>query len=147
MMAALCDVPVAGAPGSLAAARDRSMSAKVRPAPNAPIFKNPRREIPSQNRCFVPQMVNIDPSPRCTDFPQGTIRLNATLQFANGQSRFCPASQIGHALKGGWKTQISIAKSQTSSKSQCRNYQKGEAWFWIWILEICLGFGFWSLGF
>src|SRR5262245_51226874 len=108
MMAALCDVPAAGAPGSQAAARDRSMSAKVRPAPNAPIFKKPRREIPSQNRCFVPQMVNIDPSPRCTDFPQGTVRLNATLQFATGQSRFCPASQIsyGHALESGRKSQL-----------------------------------------
>src|SRR6516162_10185129 len=35
------------------------MSARVNPAPNAPICRNPRRVMPSQNFCLAPQSVSI----------------------------------------------------------------------------------------
>src|SRR3954452_24703958 len=38
---------------------ERSMSARGKPAPNAPICRKLRRERPSQNRCFEPRMLNI----------------------------------------------------------------------------------------
>src|SRR5437899_1536771 len=40
-------------------ARNRNISAKVSPAPKAPILRKLRRVTPSQNRCFSPQMVNM----------------------------------------------------------------------------------------
>src|SRR5262245_56901576 len=62
MMAALRDdmPPV----GVIAAARARSMSASVRPAPNAPIFRKLRRVTPSQKPCLAPQMVNMAIPPK-----------------------------------------------------------------------------------
>src|SRR5262245_49670992 len=52
-----------GAPGarvfSLADALSLSMSAKVRPAPNAPILRKLRRLRPSQKPCLFPRNVNI----------------------------------------------------------------------------------------
>src|SRR5438270_399606 len=60
MMADFCRVG-AGCPGGGpdAAARIRSMSARVRPAPNAPTLRKLRRLTPSQNPCRSPQMVNM----------------------------------------------------------------------------------------
>src|SRR5438132_10105255 len=53
---------IADLPGRAAAlweARARSICARLRPAPKAPIRKKPRRLMPSQNRCREPQSVNM----------------------------------------------------------------------------------------
>src|SRR6516165_5240961 len=50
-------------------ARSRSMSARVSPAPNAPICKKFRRVSPSQNRCRAPMSVNMRFPPK-TKFPE-----------------------------------------------------------------------------
>src|SRR5216683_2998710 len=57
MIADLAEVP--GPASALA----RSISASVRPAPNAPILRKSRRFTPSQNRCRFPQSVNIGDTP------------------------------------------------------------------------------------
>src|SRR5438552_3406621 len=46
-----------------AVALTRSISASDRPAPNAPIFRKPRRLMPSQKRWRAPQSVNIAVTP------------------------------------------------------------------------------------
>src|SRR5215831_2003710 len=53
MMAAFGDVL------PFARARRRSISARVKPAPKAPILRKLRREMPSQKRCRDPQIVSI----------------------------------------------------------------------------------------
>src|SRR5438045_3828386 len=58
MMAAFGEVGREPVPG-LACARNRSMSLKARPAPNAPIFRKFRRLRPSQNRCLEPNRFNM----------------------------------------------------------------------------------------
>src|SRR5262245_39698227 len=63
MMAALWAEESEPPPLLFAAARLRSMSARVSPAPNAPICKKPRRMMPSQNFCFVPQSVSMEYPP------------------------------------------------------------------------------------
>src|SRR4051812_29831068 len=51
---------------SAALARNLSRSASVRTAPKAPICKNPRRDVPSQNLSFAPHTVNMVP-PSCVE--------------------------------------------------------------------------------
>src|SRR5919202_247890 len=69
-------------PGGLAA-RARSTSARVSPAPNAPIRRKLRREMPSQYRCRRPQMVSIERSPRKADEGGGRTGGNSR-QAASG---------------------------------------------------------------
>ncbi len=57
MMADLCDDALLVA--ATAEARSRNISARVSPAPNAPICKKLRRVSPSQNFCLAPKSVNI----------------------------------------------------------------------------------------
>src|SRR5438128_9703268 len=59
----MADLLVVARAAGLAKARPRSMSASVRPAPNAPICRKLRRVRPSQNFCLAPQIVNIDNPP------------------------------------------------------------------------------------
>src|SRR5439155_17728814 len=64
MMADLLVVPRFGvAAVLLPSARERSMSASVRPAPKAPIFRKLRRLRPSQKRCLLPRIVSMVGTP------------------------------------------------------------------------------------
>src|SRR6185369_1941637 len=64
--------PLAGLPSAAAEARRRSMSASVRPAPNAPTWRKLRRVMPSQNFCAVLQKVNIGGTPQTKHGQGGT---------------------------------------------------------------------------
>src|SRR5437870_13903477 len=92
-------------------ARNRNISAKVSPAPKAPILRKPRRVTPSQNRCFSPQMVNMagppfkQPGRRKVKSKAGIqaagLMLNLPGHLCNpgfANSFACPAYQFGRQL-------------------------------------------------
>src|SRR6266436_4686136 len=63
----------------LAAARLRSMSASVNPAPNAPILRKPRRWMPSQKRCLAPQSVSMFGTPLARNTRRREFDLNGRM--------------------------------------------------------------------
>ena len=74
-----------------AEARSRNISAKVSPAPKAPIFRKPRRVTPSQNRCFSPQMVNMAGPP----FKQpGRRKVKRKGRYTGGSVNAKPSSPL-----------------------------------------------------
>src|SRR5260370_37565577 len=80
--------------GVPAEARSRNISAKVSPAPKAPIFRKPRRVTPSQNRCFSPQMVNMAGPP----FKQpGRRKVKRKGRYTGGSVNAKPSSPFLHS--------------------------------------------------
>src|SRR5215470_4859522 len=100
-----------------AAARSRSISVRDSPAPNAPIFRKFRREIPSQN-CFLgPQIVNIARSPLGSNRGHGRP-VNGTLQSVAGATRFLLRPELGAKRKlRGWYIRTSPADAGGSLRA------------------------------
>src|SRR5262245_23156768 len=119
MIAALCEVVLALVPS--ASARARNMSASVSPAPKAPIFRKPRRLMPSQNFCFAPQIVNIV-SPLCTECPPGETRIMVagTRRRGNGNPTFFTEGYVRETAKRASETLARINRLSRRSAGDIR---------------------------